>query len=565
LIPSPYKASSGEEGLATGLTKVQAGIITIIILVAVVAGVYYMVTQGREAEKPVTVELTGDFETDVVNIGKALAAHGIKEVKYTVWSGGDPNSVMRVYGIVEAAARITKIWGDKGVDVKITVTTRYESDPKIVYSDYISKWTLGQAPDIMANGYVYIASLAEEGYILDLTPYLEKYSDFLEDFYSALVDAMKYKGKIYGIPQDTEARPIYIRKDVAECAGIDLTGLADKVKNGEFTWKDLYDLALKAKNAGCAEWGVIHRKGSAHPDLIQFIFAFEGKLYNDATGKLVLDKEAVYKWFATEKAFADAGLLPSDMMGWDWGKQIHPTVVNGKTLAFIGGVWHWTEWQTKSYYTDPATGEPRPLTAEEVHDFFYYTLFPAGEPGKKPVTLSQPYAWMINSKAGYQNPDFDKLKDLYLKLAFLLVVKASDPDINAIHSIISSHLPVTKSALNLLRDSSWVADLVNLPTIVSGEVKNSISDIVARTANPINVAFLEDATYMLDYTTFTPKHPLYPKLAEFFAEAIDKVLRGTLSPKDAVDFLVSKINADPDLKEAVEIVGEIPSGWSLTG
>ena len=70
---------------------------------------------------------------------------------------------------------------------------------------------------------------------------------------------------------------------------------------------------------------------------------------------------------------------------------------------------------------------------------------------------------------------------------------------------------------------------------------------------------------MLEYTRFTPKHPLYPKLAELFADAIDKVLRGTMSPADAVNYLEQKINADPDLKDAVIITGEIPSGWSLTG
>ncbi|MET1159875.1 MAG: extracellular solute-binding protein [Thermoprotei archaeon] len=551
--------------MASAITKVQATVITVIVIIAAIAGIYYLLYAGPGAGGVVTVELTGNFETDAINIGKALANNGITSVKYTVWSGGDPNSVMRVYGVVEAAARIMKIWRDNGINVEIKVETRYESKPDAVYNDYVSKWPLGQAPDIMANGYVYIASLAEEGYILDLTPYLEKYSSFLNDFYPAIIEAMKYKGKIYGIPQDTEARPIYIRKDVAACAGIDLTGLADKVKNGEFTWRDLYNLALQAKNAGCAEWGLIHRKGSAHPDLIQFIYAFGGKLYNEETGKLVLDKEAVYKWFATEKAFVDAGLLPSDMMAWDWGKQIHPTVVDGKTFAFIGGVWHWTEWQTKAYHTDPTTGELRPLTSEEVREYFYYTLFPAGEPGKKAVTLSQPFAWVINSKAGYQNPDYDRLKDVYQKLAFLLVVKASDPDINAIHSIISAHLPVRKEASKLLENTEWVNNLVNLPTILSDEVKKNIKDIVAKTANPINIGFLKDTTYMLEYTTFTPKHPQYPKLADLFKEAIDKVLRGTLSPEEAVNYIIDKINADPELKDAVEIVGEIPTGWSLTG
>ena len=547
--------------MARALSRLAAGIIIVVILVAVGLAVYYV--NQMQTKPPVEVSLTGNFEEDVKAIGEALQNEGIKEVKYTVWSGGDPNSVMRVYGIVEAAERIMEIWKKNGIDVKITIETNYAQKPDAVYQDYISKWALNQAPDIMANGYVYIASLAEEGYILNLAPILDKYKGFMDDFYPAVLSAMKYKDGIYGIPQDTEARPIYINKKAAVCAGIDLSGLADKVKNGEITWKDLYNMAKEAKDKGCVEWGLIHRKGSAHPDLIQFIYAYGGKLYDPNKDKLVLDKEAVYKWFATEKAFVDAGLLPSDMMSWDWGKQIHPSVVNGKAFAFIGGVWHWTEWQTKAYYHDPETGEDRGLKPEEVKEKFYYTLFPAGEPGKDPVTLSQPFAWMINSKAGYQNPDYDRLKDVYQKLAVLLVIKASDPDIIAIHSIISSHLPVRKAASQLLEDNDFINNLPSLPTIKSAEARNAISDIVSKTANPINIEFLKNTTYMLEYTHFTPIHPQYPKLADLFADAIDKVLRGSMSPEDAVNYLVEKINADPDLKDAVEITGEIPSGWSF--
>ena len=547
--------------MGRAVSKVAVAVAIVVIVAAVGAALY--LTRPGAPEEVTAVELTGNLEQDIINVGKALQAAGISEVRYSVWSGGDPNSVMRVYGIVEAAARIMKMWGENGINVRISVDTNYYQKPDAVYQDFVSKWALNQAPDIMANGYVYIASLADEGYILDLTPYLSKYQDFLSDFYAPVLEAMKYNGKLYGIPQDTEARPIYISKEAAACAGIDLDDLAGKVKAGQFTWSDLFNLAKQAKEAGCVEWGLIHRKGSAHPDLIQFIYAFGGSLYDENTGKLVLDKEAVYKWFAVERAFADAGLLPHDMMSWDWGKQIHPTVVNGKAFAFIGGVWHWTEWQTKAYYHDPQTGEDRGLRPEEVEAKFYYTLFPAGEPGKQPVTLSQPFAWVINSKAGYQNPDYDRLKDIYQKLAVLLVIKASDPDIIAIHSIISSHLPVTKAGAELLQDQGFVNDLPNLPTIRSDEVRNAISDIVERTANPINIEFLMNTTYMLEYTHFTPKHPQYPKLADLFADAIDKVLRGTMTPEEAVDYLVSKINADPDLKDAVEVVGEVPTGWQF--
>lgn len=559
------------------------GVAVIIILVGVIAAWFLTqkapeapqeTTTSPETTAPTTVlqepTLTGNFEQDTIAIGKYLQSKGISEVKYTVWAAGDPNSVMRMYGIIEGAAKINKIWSENGINVRITVSTYWQDSFGKLYDEFLSAVPQQSNGDFFVNSYVYIANLADEGYLLDITDYVNKYwNSVFSDFYTPLMEAAKYKGSYYGVPQDTEARPFYIRKDVAACEGWDLTGLVDEVKNGQFTWYDVFAKAQEAKEKGCAAWGLIHRKGSAHPDLIQFIFAFGGKLYDPETGKLVVDKEALYKWFAVEYAFARNGLLPEDIMAWDWAQQIHPTVVNdcdaptGCTLFDIGGTWYWTEWQTKSYYIDPNTGESRPLTPQEVQEKFYYVLFPAGEPSKEPVTLSQPFMWMIASNAGKDNPSYNELKNVYHKLAFLVVVGASDPEINAIHSIISAHVPVRKAATDLLKDQEWINKLVNMQLDLTEETKDAIKDIVAKTADPINIGFLADVGYMLDYTKLAPSHPLYPKLADIFAETIDKVIRGSMTPEEAVNYVIQKVQADPDLSANTEIIGEIPSGWSF--
>jgi inositol-phosphate transport system substrate-binding protein len=524
-------------------------------------------TTPAKPEKP---ELTGNVEEDIVNIANYLLAQGIDKATFTVWGVGDPNSVLRTYGIVEAAYRLNKILEEKGINFKIVIDMERSQFKRgggdQMAEDFAAAFQAQNNPDIMANSFKHIARFAEEGYLLDITEYLQAYSSFAADFYPSLMEAVKYKGRYYGIPQDTEARPLYWRTDVAKCVmektGTDiLADLYSKVETGQVTWREVYEYAKAAKDAGCAEWGVLHRKGSAHPDLIQFIFAFGGELEDKSTGKLVLPLDAVYKWLYVEWKMARDGLIPEDMMAWDWGKQIHPAVVSGKTLAWIGGTWHWTEWQTKPYYTDPSTGQARALTAEEVKKLFYYTLFPAGEPGMKPVTLSQPFVWMISSNAGKDNPKYDELKDVYHMLAFLLVVKASDPDINAIHSIISAHLPVREEAAKLLEDRAWLQKLANLELDLSSETKQAISDIVKATVNDINVEFLASASKLLEYTRLTPMHPLYPKLADILRDAVDKVLRGEMDPAAATNYIIDKVKADPDLANAVEIRGEIPQGW----
>jgi len=530
-------------------------LVALVLLGVVGAG---CITGGNAKTSSAEVQLTGNLNKDVVAIGKVLEQNGVKEVKFSAWGSGDPNSVMRVYGIVEAARRINKIWADNGINVKIVITdTHYVASFQDAYKEYLSKQPLGQAGDFFVNSYAFLPTLADEGYILDITNYSKAYQSVINDFYPSLLKAAEYKGRLYGLPQDTEARPLYIRKDVAKKIGFDLNGLDEKVKKGEFTWSDVYYWAKKAKEEGVVEWGLIHRKGSAHPDLIQFIFAFGGELYDEKTGKLVLDVPAVYKWLYVEWKFARDGLLPKDIMSWDWAKQIHPTVVEGKTLFDIGGTWYWTEWQTKQYY------HGRALKPEEVKEWFYYTLFPAGEKGDKPVTLSQPFIWMINSKAGQQNPKYDELKDVYHELAFLVIIKASDPDINAIHSVISAHLPVRKAAAELIKNETWLNNLKNLNVDLDPEVKKNIKDIVEATVNPINAQFLANVSYMLEYTHLAPAHPKYPALADIFKEAVDKALRGEMTPEQAVNYIIQKVKADPELSQNVEIKGEIPKDWKF--
>ncbi len=564
-----------------------AWIATIVIIIVIIAGVAIWASTRHKGAPSTTTKttqsptstttlakpaLTGNVENDIVAIGRYLSSKGIKEVKFVVWGAGDPNSILRTYGIFEAAYRLNNILAKHNVDFKIVIDKqkslfRRGGGDKLA-DDFAAAFQSGSNPDIMANSFKHIAVFAKQGYILDLTSYIEAYKNLFSDFYPSIMKAVMYNGHYYGVPQDTEARPLYWRTDVAACikqkTGEDiLADLASKVESGQITWHDVYKYAKLAKETGCSQWGLLHRKGSAHPDLIQFIYAFGGRLEDPSTGKLVFPVDAVYKWLYVEWKMARDGLIPKDMMSWDWAKQIHPAVVSGKTLLWIGGTWHWTEWQTKPYYVDPKTGQARPLTAEEVKKYFYYTLFPAGDPGDRPLTLSQPFVWLIASNAGKDNPDYNKYKDIYHMIAFLLVVKASDPDIIAIHCIISGHLPVRKAAAELMANETWVNELKNLKISLSPYVKNAIANIVQKTVNPINIEFLVNASKMLKYTKLTPINPYYPKLADIFASAVNNVLMGTMNPSQAVKYIEDKIHADPDLSKNVEIVGSIPSNWKF--
>ncbi|MCE4616309.1 MAG: ABC transporter substrate-binding protein, partial [Aeropyrum sp.] len=111
-------------------------------------------TETGVEEKPTLKPLTGDVEEDIVNIGKYLEANGVREVKFRVHGAGDPNSIMRVYGIVEAAERLNKILEENGVDVKIVIEEKTFSakadEPAQVFQQ---SFPLNQEADIIAVSY----------------------------------------------------------------------------------------------------------------------------------------------------------------------------------------------------------------------------------------------------------------------------------------------------------------------------------------------------------------------------------------------------------------------------
>ncbi len=159
-------------------------------------------TGGQEGVAPQLPQLTGDVRTDIVNIARYLEANGVTEVKFRVHGAGDPNSIHRVYGIVEAAARLNKILEEEGLQLRIVIEDKKFSakadEPAEVF---LQSFPQRQEADIIAVSYRWISTFAEEGYILDLTPYVEAYKNTeLADYYESLMNAVTYKGRVYALP-----------------------------------------------------------------------------------------------------------------------------------------------------------------------------------------------------------------------------------------------------------------------------------------------------------------------------------------------------------------------------
>lgn len=109
----------------------------------------------------------------------------------------------------------------------------------------------GNPVDVIVNDVSSVANRASAGEVEDLTPYLSKDTDFKEeDFYQNYMNAMKYEGKIYGMPFAVDNRIIYYNKDHFKDAGLD-------PENPPKTWAELKEVAAKLDRKNGDKYDVI--------------------------------------------------------------------------------------------------------------------------------------------------------------------------------------------------------------------------------------------------------------------------------------------------------------------
>jgi len=418
----------------------------------------------------------------------------VKVIKVTVWASGSPVDVTRVDNIERAANILNRMFEAAGAPVRIEVEKQF------FRGDYMEKLTAafaaGEAPDIIAMKNLPV--LADGGYIIALDDYVEKYKDLLEDVYPVLWNAVKYKGKIWALPQDTEARPLYFRKDVLRQLGWseeEIEALPEKIRNGEITLLDLIEVAKEAMDKGLVQWGFYHRPNFGGTPFVILYYQYGGILQDPETGKLVLDKSAMLKMLELLYRMAQVDkVLPPTMIGTSW-RQIHADFVNGRVLFWFGGTWHWAEWQRVAYHEE--LGE---LPEEYEWENIGFALVPAPEPGLKPMTLSSPYLYYVTAQA--EEPE----------IAFLLITLATSAPIDAIHAVDSGHLPVRST------------------TVEQPYYKQS--------------KFHREVAYMLEYTSFEPLHPKWGAYKDAWITAITKVEKGEVTPEEALSEMIETLKAE---------------------
>ncbi|HIP88123.1 MAG TPA: extracellular solute-binding protein [Anaerolineales bacterium] len=402
---------------------------------------------------------------------------------------GRCNNLLAAVGAANAA--LAEMGDDRRIELEII-------QDNADWGDYKTEFELasdaGEAPDIICSGHEHIGDWAPAGYILDITDMIGDYPEF-SDIIDSLWESTKWNGRIWGVPQDAEARPFYFNKTLLRQLGWsdeEIESLPDRVVSGEFAWEDMFDVAEEAVNAGVVQpgYGWWHRPKNG-PDFLYYYYAAGGEIIPEGgEDALLFDRDAalvVYQllYEATQERNI---LLPTRLDG-DWTGW-HTGITNGEVLFWYGGSWNWAEWAV-NYLADRG-GEA--WLWENVG----FAPIPALRRGKNvPITLTHPLLYMISSQS--EHPD----------LALLLISKATTPQLNTDYAVASGHLGILKSQADYTPYTS--------------------------------AKFLSKVLPLLEYTTFLPNSPYWSAWSEAYYLGIQSVESGQLTPEEALDVVVDQL------------------------
>ena len=423
-----------------------------------------------------------------------ISQAGAEEITLKMWSRADRSGPLRPGNIVDASKALNNAFAAAGSDTRIKVEV-HENNAKGFDADALDlmkAFAAGKAPDLYIAAHEWIGAFAEAGYAKDLEGHISANPQFYADIIPVLWNSVKYKGKRYGVPQDSEVRMFFYNKDHLRKIGKSddfIEGLPEKVVSGEFNAYQLSDLAAEVVKKGGAKYGFVHRP-NVGPDFLMIMASFGIEPSDEKTGKLKMSKKGITEFFKWLKYSVDNGALPKNMTSWSWDS-VHAAFRGEESFMKFHGIWN-----------VPKQLEVMKLKGKE--DYFKklgWLHAPAGKTGGRPSNLSHPIIYVVNPGSKHA------------ELAAILVAMASQHVPNTNHAISTGHTPINfgQAAMPDFVSKGWA---------------------------------LQAGTSMLPYATFMPNHPKIGQYNGVVYKGIQGVETGRISPEDGAAFVVEELESE---------------------
>lgn len=167
----------------------------------------------------------------------------------------------------------------------------------------------GTAPDVFRVDYGNLGVYSSRGALLDLTTSLD--SSLTDDLVPALLQAVTFEDKVYGVPQQTDTTALLYRPDLLEQAGVrDVPTSLDAA----WTWEEFSTVAEQLAGsldgdvrAFCYDWQEL---GAFR--WLTWLFEAGGRLLEDDLTTPAIDSDAGRRALEFTTSFFDRGWVPQN-------------------------------------------------------------------------------------------------------------------------------------------------------------------------------------------------------------------------------------------------------------
>lgn len=302
------------------------------MLTGVLAGCSKPTTTTPETTKPAETkaETTKPAETKPAEVVKLVYARGLDTT-------GASNEIIKAFNEK-----------NKG---RIEVTFQeMPSDTGKSHDQYVTVFNAkGSDYDVFDADVIWPAEFAQAGYVLPLDKFVEKDGINMKDYMRGPVQALTFKGQLWGMPKFIDAGLLFYRKDL--------------VAKVPATWEELITQAKALKGKTGSGYSYVMQAKQYEGlvcNAIEFISAYGGKVV-DGEGNIIINSPETKKGLEVMKSVVKSDFVPNNITTFT-ETESDTAFYEGKAAFIRNWPYQWAEVQdkTKSKVVDKVGVAPLP-------------------------------------------------------------------------------------------------------------------------------------------------------------------------------------------------------------
>lgn len=194
------------------------------------------------------------------------------------------------------------------------------------------------APDVLRSEVAWTSDFASQGYLADLTDAVGDTSDFLP----TPLGSDQLDGKLYGLPQVTDAPALLYNKAYLQKAGV----------SAPTTWDELKTAATKIKSANAGVQESLFLQSGGYFSL-PFVYSEGGDMLDVGSKKITINSAEAVKGVQDAIDLVNSGAAKADTTS-DSYNNMMKAFKDGKTAMIINGPWAVADIKTGKAFSDAA-------------------------------------------------------------------------------------------------------------------------------------------------------------------------------------------------------------------